>query len=107
MKSNKLRHMIASREGLFDWLCDAAVPSHTLNRALTYGERIKNLGWHSKIAGSKYPGWIVELITQYGRKMYIAVISDTDKYENRCYELTSLAGCVYYGGDSELYRGDK
>jgi hypothetical protein len=105
MKSNKLRRPIVGREGLLEWLMDNT-PSHCAGRALCLG-RVKNLGWHCQIAGSKYPGWILELTTQHGRKMYIAVISDTDKYENRCYELTSLAGCVYYGGDSELYRGDR
>jgi hypothetical protein len=93
-----------TKHHLLAWLYEN-LRYHAVRRAMDEG-KIKNLGWFSEVSGSRYPGWIVQIESRSGRMYYVAVISDNDLLENRAYDLFSLAGCKYQGGESELYKGD-
>jgi hypothetical protein len=96
--------ILQTKHHLLNWLYENT-KSSSVRRAMDDGT-IRNLGWYKKVAGSRCPGWVIELYTRHAKIFYVAVVSDADKLENRTYELVSLAGCEYQGGESELYKGD-
>jgi len=93
-----------TKHHLLSWLYENT-RYHAVRRAMDEG-KIKNLGCFSEVSGSRYPGWIIQITSLSGKVYYVAIISDNDLMENRAYDLVSLDGCKYQGGESELYKGD-
>lgn len=69
--------MIHSREQLISWLTKAAKDDVLLLSALNdSGTRVEILGSFDPLPGSEKPGWLIRLVTQYGREELVAIVKD-------------------------------
>lgn len=97
--------IIRTRDDLLSWL-DEHAPSASFRRALQEGQ-IQNLGFFEQVPRSSHKGWIIKVITRFGKMLYVAVIQDRHTFRYRCYELENLFGAIYKGGTTILYKGDE
>ena len=92
-----------SKSQLLSWL-DSNAPRPCIKRAMEDGQ-IELLGAFDPAPGSKCPGWIVRVVTQF-QTVWNVVVTYNKERKLRCYTVDKIYWCDYKGGNSSLYSGD-
>lgn len=99
--------MLHTRQQLITWL-EHNITDPILSDALEWG-RIINLGGFDPLPTSKNPGWIMKLVSRYGRTFYLAVAVDKKSWELYWFRLKEVDWTNWVGENAtnKLYRGDE
>lgn len=98
-----------TREDLIEYLV-AHSPRPAISRAIAEGRPIELLGGFSHIPPSNMPGWIIRIISRFGKKFYAALRVHKIWKHELFVELLEHVPWNYWDGDkseNELYKGDR